>query len=684
MKPNSSPNRLIHSASPYLQQHAYNPVDWYPWGEEALQRAKTEDKPLLLSIGYSTCHWCHVMEAESFGNETVATLMNQHFVCIKVDREERPDIDTVYMDAVSALGQRGGWPLNVLLTPEGKPFYGGSYFPPEEWIALLANVADVFQTRRQELEDSAEELAKAIQSSEVQKYQLFPAAVQTYKPEVLREIFQKLAEDFDPEYGGLRQAPKFPTPTLYWFLMYYYEATQDPMARHHLLLSLERMAKGGIYDPVAGGFTRYSVDASWFLPHFEKMLYDSAQLLGLYARAYTLEPSPLFAQVVTDTADFLLRELQAPQGGFYTAVDAAIDGVEGKYYCWTYAELQALFSEADLAQLAAYYELRPEGNWEEGKNILYSKVDDEAFAQAHRLSPEGLQEVKTFWHHTLRQARSQRPRPHTDQKQLCAWNALAITGLLTAYRVFGQERWLEAALSCAQMIEQTLRSPKGTLYRSPKSDNGPAIEAYLEDYAALIEAYTALYQTTFDSSWLAKAEALVRGAQTHFWDETEGLFFFTAAHAAQLIARKKEIFDGVMPASNSAMALNLHRLGLLLDKPQWRKQAADMLSLVSPQLSTNAEYLSNWACLYAMLAVPTAEVAMVVADPQTASRQLDRQFVLNYLVAAKTPDAPSALPLLHQRQALNGQDTYYVCFEQACQLPVHTLEAVLTQIQKRN
>ncbi|MCU0445964.1 MAG: thioredoxin domain-containing protein [Microscillaceae bacterium] len=676
------PNRLIHSGSPYLLQHAYNPVDWFPWGEEALQKAQTEDKPIIVSIGYSACHWCHVMERESFENEQIATLMNQHFVCIKVDREERPDVDAVYMDAVQTMGLQGGWPLNAFLTPQAKPFYAGTYFPPQNWANLLVRIAQVFQENRAELEESAEQFKNSIAVSELKKYALGSESAD-FEALALDEMFDKLAANFDTQLGGMQKAPKFPMPNLWAWVLQYSQTTQSAAraetAFNQVKLTLKEIYQGGIYDQIGGGWARYSVDGEWFAPHFEKMLYDNGQLIGLYADIYNLSKDAVYKQAVYQSIAFIKREMLSEEGGFYAALDADSEGVEGKFYTWTYKELAEIWTDAQELQLFCdYYQVLPVGNWEHGVNILCRRKSDEEFANLNHLSLPELQTKIKDWQKKLLKIRTTRIRPGLDDKILTAWNGLMLKGLIDAYRVFDEESFLELALENAYFIKNKLFDGE-KLFRNYK--NGKAdIIAYLEDYAQVIEAMTALYQATFDLQWLHFAQKLTEYTLTNFYDTEEGMFFFTDQNAEKLIARKKEIFDNVTPASNSAMAKNLYFLGLLLDNQAYIKIARRMVSQVKPLLLRNIEYLANWGQLYIYFTQATAEIALVGEDAMFFRKELDKKYYPNKVIVGSF--SPSqALPLLENRGA--GEDSLiYVCFDKTCQLPVNSVARAWEQIYR--
>jgi len=663
-------NRLANESSPYLLQHAHNPVDWFPWGEEALQKAVNENKPILVSIGYSACHWCHVMERESFEKEGIAQVMNERFVCIKVDREERPDVDAIYMDAVQAMGVNGGWPLNVFLMPDAKPFYGLTYLPPQQWANLLVSVRNAFDEHYDQLAESAEGFANHLNMSVAEQYYLTDQSP-AFSRETLEAMYEKLAKSFDSALGGPRKAPKFPMPSIYSFLLRYYDVTGNEQALTHSQLTLDRMALGGIYDQLGGGFARYSVDDRWFAPHFEKMLYDNGQLVTLYSEAFSLTKSTLYQQTVYHTIGFIERELTSPEGGFYSALDADSEGVEGKFYTWTTLELQSILGD-DFTWFSELYHITPEGNWEHGRNILHRITTDEDFSRMQALSLAEFHAKLRTAHQKLMAARDGRIRPGLDDKILCSWNGLMLKGLVTAYRVFGEASFLQLAERNAAFIREKLTdSATGRLWHSYK--NGKAtITGYLEDYAAVIDAYLALYQATFSESYLTEADRLAQYAMTQFWDEADQLFFFTDATGEALIARKKEVFDNVIPASNSMMAHNLYVLSLLLERPEYTERLDAMLGRVQHLLQQNADYLTNWAALYALRVKPTAEIALVGPVAETIRHAIDQRFYPNKVLAGTA--SVSSLPLLESRTTINGQTAIYVCYNRTCQLPVTTVD----------
>ncbi|MGI4884481.1 MAG: thioredoxin domain-containing protein [Janthinobacterium lividum] len=665
--PEHAPNRLARETSPYLLQHAYNPVDWYPWGPEALARARAEQKPILVSIGYAACHWCHVMERESFEHEAVAAVMNTHFVCIKVDREERPDVDQVYMDALHAMGVQGGWPLNVFLTADAKPFYGGTYFPQASWTQLLANIGEAYAgEHRDELEQSAARFVAAIGASELEKYgATVGGGVSADEFELL---LYHLGLKFDRERGGTNRAPKFPMPSIWRFLLRAHAATGSAGALSQAVLTLREMAWGGIYDQAHGGFARYSVDGEWPAPHFEKMLYDNGQLVSLYSEAFQLTNDPLFRAVVYDTVEFVRLELTSEDGGFFSSLDADSEGEEGKFYVFTKDELHAILGPEEPL-FSDYYNCTAAGNWEHGRNILHRRASDADFAAHHQLAPGALAELVRSWKQKIMAVRAGRVHLGLDDKILTGWNALMLQGLTDAYRAFGEPEFLAMAERSAAFIEKNLRrGPQ--LWRTFKAGMAH-IDGFLEDYALVVQAYISLYEVTFREQWLRTAETLAEYALAHFFDPAEQQFFYTDSSAEPLIARKKELFDNVVPASNSVMAHNLRRLGRHLDRADYVALAAAMLAQVRELVVKEPQHLANWASLYAALLHPGPEIAIVGHRAEAFRAELNQQFLFDTVLAGGP--RMGKLPLLQHRPARPGHTDVYVCRDYACLAPVQTV-----------
>ncbi|GAA0878630.1 thioredoxin domain-containing protein [Algoriphagus jejuensis] len=669
-------NRLSNSQSPYLLQHAHNPVDWFPWGPEALSKAESENKPILVSIGYSACHWCHVMERESFEDQATAELMNAHFVCIKLDREERPDIDNIYMDAVQAMGLQGGWPLNVFLMPNQKPFYGGTYFPNTQWKQLLANIANAFENHEDQLAESAEGFGRTLSRKETEKYGISgePADLD---PDDLAEVIAKLSTQFDSEWGGMNRAPKFPMPTIWDFVLDLALLSKNSGLQEKVLFTLKKIGMGGIYDHLRGGFARYSVDGEWFAPHFEKMLYDNGQLLELYAKAYQVSKDPLFLEKITETVNWLEAEMLQEEGGFHAAQDADSEGVEGKFYTWTYAELQDLVAD-ELPWLSKLYNLKPGGNWEDGVNILfqtqsYAEVASEFNRKESELI-EKLNEVKS----KLLQVRNQRIFPGKDDKILAGWNGLMSAGLIQAYHATGEKRMLKLALDNLAFIRKRMLV-EGILHRSYK--NGQAYTpAFLEDYAAVIRAALMACEATGDAAWMNFAKEQTDFCLAQFYDESDGFFFFNNPRAEKLIANKKELFDNVIPASNSIMARNLHRLSLLTYEERYAEVARKMLGGMKELVLREPGFLCNWAHLLLELVAPTAEIAIVGTGAEAMAKRLQQAYVPNSVIAW-SETATENVPLSQGKTPDSaGNALIYVCFDRACRRPVSTLSEAVAQL----
>jgi hypothetical protein len=673
-------NLLAEESSPYLLQHAHNPVNWQGWNDAAWAEAKEKNKLVLISIGYSACHWCHVMEHESFEDEQVAKIMNDHFVCIKVDREERPDVDQVYMMAVQLMAGQGGWPLNCFATPEGKPVYGGTYFQKGQWMNILLNLADVWKTEPDKVYEYAEKLTDGVQKAELISVQ---ATEESPKPEVLIKSWANWSKRIDNHEGGPDKAPKFPLPNNYLFLLQLGQSAllaeeESQKLNGHLQLTLKKMAYGGIYDQVGGGFSRYSTDRQWKVPHFEKMLYDNAQLVSLYAEAFRLTKDPLYKQIVFETIDFCSRELCSAEGIFYSALDADSEGEEGKFYVWTKEELEVLLGP-DFPLFAAVYTINETGLWEHGNYILLRKAETSALAFQFGITEDTLTQKTAAWKAKLLKAREARVRPGLDDKSLCSWNALMIKACTDAYRAFNEPRFLENAVTCATALLQRFRRSDGGLFHSYK--NGKAtVNGFLEDYCFLIEALLALYENTFAESWLQTAEELCQYVLRHFRDTQSPFFFFTSDLDAALIARKFEISDNVIPASNSSFAKCLFLLGHFLEKEDYINSARNMVLHVQTELTQYGAGYSNWGILQLWILGPFYEVVIVGKDVDEKHAAL-RQLYLPTLIFAGSRKA-SDMPLLKNRYK-EGQTLIYVCRNKTCLAPLSEVSEV-TQVLQHN
>ena len=663
-------NALSKSNSPYLQQHANNPVDWVEWSENAFQKAERENKLVLVSIGYSACHWCHVMERESFEDESVAELMNRHFMCIKVDREERPDVDQVYMNAVQLMTQQGGWPLNCFTLPDGRPIYGGTYFPKEQWTNVLDKLWETYEDNREKVLQYAAKLTEGVQVSElVEKVEMKP----DFEAEVIELLVKKWKQNFDFDNGGSRRAPKFPLPNNYEFLLRYGYQNNDNTVLNHVRLTLKKMAQGGIYDQLIGGFSRYSVDMIWKVPHFEKMLYDNGQLLSLYAQAYQYDNQPLYADVMHQTIEWLNNEMKDEEGGFFSALDADSEGVEGKFYTWTKAELTALLGN-DFEWYSAFYNIDDLGYWENDQYILIRTQTKADFAKTQGWKLEDFEKRLERANEKLRSARQERVRPGLDDKKITAWNAMTIKGLALSGLALNNTEYIDRAIATAEWVIKHQLKNDGSLWRTRKSGHS-SIDAFLEDYAHVIDAFTTLYEATFNEKWLKMAKELLSYTQNHFLDESSRLFYFTKQNK-DLIARKMEINDNVIPASNSVMANNLFTLGKYYHDEQLITDAKQMLSNIYDQLPQYGSGYSNWALLALSFNMKFHELAITGTDAVAQRRKLGQHYTPHTVIAG---GKSSQLPFLADKS--KADDTlFYVCENYTCKAPVRTLQEVIDEL----
>jgi uncharacterized protein YyaL (SSP411 family) len=685
MSEQRTPNRLINETSPYLLQHAYNPVDWHPWGPEALELAKATDRPILLSVGYAACHWCHVMEKESFEDPATAEVMNRDFVPVKVDREERPDIDGIYMDAVQAMTGQGGWPMTVFLTPDGAPFYAGTYFPDTDrhgmpsFRRVLDAVASAWRDRHHDLVAQGRQVVTHIQRSTrlaAPEEPLDPAR----QAGILRVAFDTLQQAFDPEWGGFGRAPKFPQPMTLEFVLRCHARGWDG-ALEMVTRTLDRMLTGGIYDQLGGGFHRYATDGRWLVPHFEKMLYDNAQLVRLYTHAWQVTGAGRYRRVVAETVAYLLRELRHGQGGFFSSQDADSEGVEGRFFVWSHEELVRLAGPA----VAAWYGAVPEGNWE-GSNILWTPRDPATVAAEAGIGAEELSEQVEAGRRRLFEAREARVHPGTDDKVLAAWNGLAVTALAEAGRVFGQPDWVRAAVRAAEFVLGSMRAEAGRLHRAWRDGRlgGPG---YLDDYALMADACLTLYETTFELRWLAEARLLADELRRLFADPEQGGFFQTGADAEQLVVRPKELFDNAVPAGNSVAADVLQRLARLAGDSS---DEAAALGALRPLAELMERAPTGFG--HALGALETYEAGLrevaVLGDPGAADTralvdQVWSAYLPNKVLAVAAPGDQAAaerVPLLRDRPLLDGRATAYVCEHFVCQRPVTDPDALAGQL----
>ncbi len=673
MKQAKHTNALIHESSPYLLQHAHNPVNWMPWNPQTLEKAKSENKLLLISIGYSACHWCHVMEHESFEDPDVAQIMNDYFICIKVDREERPDVDHIYMTAVQLITGRGGWPLNCIALPDGRPIWGGTYFRKKEWKEALLAVHRFTLENPQKTEEYAHLLQEGIdQNSLIQEQEK-----QNIHPEFFTRILNKWQADFDTQDGGTKGAPKFMLPNNWQFLLKAGARFGNKAVVEQVKLTLKKMAFGGLYDQVGGGFARYSTDKTWKVPHFEKMLYDNAQLLELYAEAFQYEPNPLYEQVVSETISFLKREMCSLENGFYSALDADSDGEEGKFYTWTTEELRQIPGN-DFALFSSYFNVNSTGFWEYNQYILMRTETDADFAEKHNLTEKELQEKTKKWKEILLDKRAERVRPGLDDKILASWNAMTVSGLTACYKAFGNSDFLELALSNASFLRERMISGS-QVWHSYKNKTAK-IPGFLEDYAFVIEAFTNLFEVTGEKSWLDLADQLTAACMEKFFDQEKQIFWFTSNGQTDLISRTAEVYDNVIPSSNSVMGKNLFKLGHLLERLDYLEIAENMAGKIVGRSADYPSGYSNWLQLLMDLHDEHFEIAIAGENAPGMLKEIQRFYLPNVIFCAGKSE--QNLPLLKNR-LVKGKTLIYICQNNTCQLPVENVESALSLIKTK-
>lgn len=665
-------NALVNETSPYLLQHAHNPVDWMPWSKEALKKANDEDKLMIISVGYSACHWCHVMEHESFEDSTVAAIMNSEYVSIKVDREERPDVDQIYMTAAYLTNGRGGWPLNAIALPDGRPVYGGTYYPKDKWLQILEYFTDQWKNNRAALEEAAGKYEEGIKNSE--EISLFTGEAD-YIKENLDDIFNVWQPDIDFVYGGKVGAPKFPMPNNYDYLLHYAEKSGKVNAQDAVTTTLDQMAWGGIYDHLGGGFARYSVDAKWVVPHFEKMLYDNGQLVSLYAMAYQKTKNPQYKKIVQETLEYIKREMTDATGGFYSALDADSEGEEGKFYVWTPEEIEAILGD-DAELFKEYYGVTKAGNFEH-KNILLTAKADSDFLRKREMSQEDLLSAIEKSKSRLMKERDKRIRPGLDDKTLTSWNALMLKGYVDAYNAIGEAEYLEAAIKNAKFIDKHQLDDDGHLFRNYKKGKSN-IDGFLDDYSLTIEAFISLYQATFDEQWLYKAKSIADYTIKHFFDPETKMFFYTSNNGEKLIARKKEIADNVIPGSNSSLAKGLFYLGeYFYSDNNYKEIAEQMLRNVKESIFSGPRFYSNWAKLMLHHVYAPYQVAIVGPEAIKLRNELAKHYLPDVLFMGGEDEG--SIDLLKNK--LQEGDTYiYVCQYKVCKFPVQTVEEALKLI----
>ena len=677
------PNRLINETSPYLLQHANNPVDWYPWGPEALERAKAEDKPILLSIGYSACHWCHVMERESFENEAIASLMNERFVNIKVDREERPDLDAVYMEAVQMMTGSGGWPMTVFLTPEGKPFYGGTYFPPVDrsnlpgFPRLVTSISDAYRDQRGQIEQTTQQItAKMGQTGQLSKSDTLLTV------DILHTAYNSLASSFDYQNGGVGMAPKFPQPMALELLLRYNHHGFSERALEMVNLTLENMAQGGIYDQIGGGFHRYATDAYWLVPHFEKMLYDNALLARLYLHAYLVTGRPMYRRITEETLDYVLREMTDPLGGFYSAQDADSEGEEGKFFVWTPEEIREVLGEEDGNLVGGYFGMTDAGNFE-GKTILNVPQEAGSFAEELGLDLEQLEAKIKLAKVSLREVRDGRIHPLLDDKVLASWNGLMLRAFAEASAALKSEDYLNAAIANAEFLLEKMK-PEGRLLRTYR-DGQAKLLGYLEDYAFVADGLLALYEATFQQRWLDEAISLADSMVELFWDEESGAFYDTGSDHEPLVVRPRDVFDNAQPCGGSVASDLLLRLGVITGNPEYALKGAAPLRGLHDLMGKAPAGTGHWlAALDFHVSSPKEIVIIGPRQDQGTQRLLDtiygRYLPNKVVVGAEGPLGEPQLPLLQDRGLVDDKPAAYVCQNYVCQLPVTDPVALAEQL----
>ncbi len=672
-------NELIHESSPYLLQHAHNPVNWHAWKDAVLEQAQKEKKLLLISVGYSSCHWCHVMEKESFEDKEVAEIMNFNYICIKVDREERPDIDQVYMNAVQVMTGSGGWPMNIVALPDGRPVWGGTYFRKEQWKAALTQIAELYQKEPQQLLSYASRLEQGLRQLDLVE---LPESEKDFHRDFFLPLIEKWKRKFDLINGGRKGAPKFMMPSNLQFLLRYSYHTADEKVRDYCLLSLEKMAWGGLFDPIGGGFSRYSVDEKWHIPHFEKMLYDNAQLISLYAEAYKLSGENLYREIIEKTLSFIIREMTGENGAFYSSFDADSLNEQGKseegaFYVWRKKQLEKLLKD-DFEIFSDYFNINSFGKWEADKYVLIRSKSDAEIAEKAGISEENLSEKKKKWLKLLFEEREKRQKPGLDDKILTSWNAMMCSGFARASQALGEESYLKTAKQNMKFLLKELRRQDGRLFHTYKNGKS-SINGYLEDYAFVIKALLDLYETCFDEEYLSSAKELLEIVEKDFTNKNSELFRFTSALDRPLITNPVETNDNVIPASNSVMAKNFFKMGKLMGKSDYIEKAENMLHSLQQRIPEYPDSYSNWLDLMLNLTYPYYEVAVTGPEALEKTSFFQQKYLPNIILAASEKD--SEIPILKKRYKRN-ENLIYVCKNGSCQLPVSSESAAIAQIQE--
>ncbi len=677
-------NQLVNESSPYLLQHAHNPVNWYPWSEKALDLARKENKPILVSIGYSACHWCHVMEKESFEDEATAAIMNEKFINIKIDREERPDLDHIYMDAVQAMTGSGGWPLNVFLTPDTKPFYGGTYFPPKRaynrpsWQEVLLNVSNAFNEKRNEIDEQADTL-----TAHLLKANSFGASQagmdDVFKKEKLEETYQNIMKSADRQWGGFGNAPKFPQSMVIQFLLRFHYSFGEKQALDHALLSLDKMIGGGIYDQIGGGFSRYSTDAEWLAPHFEKMLYDNALLVSVISEAYQLTGNKKYKNVIEEVIQFIERELLHPQGGFYSALDADSEGVEGKFYTWNYEEVKAILQE-DTEIFCAFFDITAEGNFEH-VNILCKKTDEREFMERHKLSGTELQNMLQRTKAKLFAVRNKRIRPQLDDKILLSWNCLMNTALSKAFAATGNQHYRELAIkNMGFLLSEFSQKDTNDFFHSWK-DGKANHPAFLDDYAYLIQALIQLQVITTETPYLTRAKEITDWVLKNFEEEETGFFYFTSVNQKDILLRKKEVYDGAQPSGNAIMTENLYKLSKYFEIPEWKDRVMKTIQTLSNAIVRHPTSFGFWATILLEIVEGTFEIVIVNSNPEKLHIMVLREYIPHSVLMSSATEN-SSFPLLKGKDP-KQKESLYLCLDYKCEKPVATVNQLLALIRPK-
>ncbi|WP_228850532.1 thioredoxin domain-containing protein [Aegicerativicinus sediminis] len=671
-------NDLINEQSPYLLQHAYNPVDWKPWSNEALEEAKKANKLVVVSIGYASCHWCHVMEEESFENDSVAAIMNEHFINIKVDREERPDVDQIYMDAAQLMTGRGGWPLNCITLPDGRPVYAGTYHTKDQWIQVLDQLQSLYVKSPDKMEQYASRLMGGLEKMNLVT---IPEDKTSFTSETVFDAVEHMKSKFDMRNGGDRNVQKFPMPSKLVFLMRYGFQTEDKNILSYVDLTLDKMAFGGIYDQIGGGFARYAVDSLWHVPHFEKMLYDNAQLVTLYSKAYRRNQKSLYKSVIVETLNFVESELTNGVEGFYSSLDADSNTEsgeleEGAYYVWSENELKSILGN-DFNLFQAYYNVNKNGLWEHNKYVLRRTEADSVFVKNNSLEQQEFEELKSSWKRILLAQREKKSKPRLDDKILTSWSALMVSGYVNAYKALSDENYKKVAVTHGNFLKSKIRMEDGGLYHMYK-DGKASVTGYLEDYAATIQAFLGIYEITFDPEWLKVAEQLTNYTIEHFQDKEHGLFYFTSINNDPLISRKLELYDNVIPASNSIMSKNLFLLSHYLDKPNYLDLSGAMIDAILTDLKNAPSGFFNWMDVMMDQLGPFYEVAINGKKADQYASEYYRYYIPNNLTVGAENE--SELPLLENRYQ-KEKTLVYVCVNKTCKLPVDSIEKAIPLIE---